>query len=206
MPTAKSSSKSSKTDVSLPRDSLGLIVVGKVLRAHGVRGHVLIATDPTVAEVLAAGADVFLTSAGGRKRMTITEVRTHPRGRLVGLEDIDDRDSADALRGMDVAVARSALPTPASGEYYDFELIGFEVTGVAGESLGAVVEVLETGANDVCVARSESGEVLVPMTEHAVIEIDRLGRRIVVEPGALLLEEEPPTAREPARQAQRRKR
>ena len=175
----------------MPRDSFDLVVVGKVLRAHGVRGHVLVATDPTVAEVLAPGADVFLTGAGGCKRATVAEVGSHARGRLVRLEDMDDRDAAEALRGMDVAVARSVLPAPASGEYYDFELIGFEVIGTTGESFGAVVEILQTGANDVCVASSEDREVLVPMTEHAVMEIDRRSRRIIVAAEAVLAEAPP---------------
>lgn len=195
MPTAKSSSKSSKTEATHLRDSSDPIVIGKVVRAHGVRGHLLVAVDATVAGVIAPGSDLFLLRGRARRPSRVSSVRAHPHGLVVGFEGVADRNAAEELRGMNVAVERSSLPTPRGGEYYDFELIGLEVAGTDGSSFGRVVEVLETGANDVCVAREGRREVLVPMTSRAVVEIDRRRGRIVVEPDALLAEESPATPR-----------
>ena len=98
----------------------------------------------------------------------------------VCLEGIDDRDAAAALTGATVRVSRNDLAKPRAGEFFDIDLIGLEVVTTTGEALGSIVEVIETGANDVYVVDGERGECLVPAVEHAVVAVDLAERRMTV--------------------------
>lgn len=76
----------------------------------------------------------------------------------------------------------SVLPPMEDGAYYHFELEGLEVVTESGDRLGRVDEVLETGANDVLSVRGARGEILIPVIDSVVQEIDREGGRIVITP------------------------
>jgi len=76
------------------------------------------------------------------------------------------------------------------GEYYDFQLSNVRVEMENGEWLGQVVEVLETGANDVYVVRGPRGEVLLPAVREVILEIDLESRRMLVRPLPGMLEGE----------------
>jgi 16S rRNA processing protein RimM len=99
---------------------------------------------------------------------------------LLKLGGCDDRTAAELLRGMLVQVpAESAAPLE-SDEFYQFQIIGLAVETDTGQHLGKVVEVLETGANDVYVVRGPSGEVLLPAVDEVVREVDPASGRMVV--------------------------
>ena len=100
--------------------------------------------------------------------------------RLVGC---DDRDVALALKGSDVAVARSALPPPRDGDFYWADLVGLKVVNIQGELIGEVTGLLATGANDVLRVVSAETERLVPYVAHVIRDVDLVGREIRVEWG-----------------------
>jgi 16S rRNA processing protein RimM len=104
------------------------------------------------------------------------------RGRLVlKLEGIDDRSSAEELRGSDVDVLlEDAVPLP-DGEYYWQQIIGLAVEDTAGRVLGRVNEILRTGANDVYVVSTAGREILLPAIKDVVRLIDLDGGRMVVD-------------------------
>jgi 16S rRNA processing protein RimM len=109
------------------------------------------------------------------------------------LRGVADRDAAEALRGLLVLAERELLPPLAEGEHYWFELIGCRVETTAGEPIGSVREIWETGAHDVLVVEAEDGtRRLVPAAQELLKEVDIEGRRVVVEPIPGLLD---PTAR-----------
>ena len=82
------------------------------------------------------------------------------------LEGIDDPDAAEALRGGAVMVAAGDLPPLKAGRVLLFQLVGCEVVTTDGRRLGAIEEVISTGANDVWVVRDGAREVLVPVIER----------------------------------------
>ena len=100
--------------------------------------------------------------------------------RLTGCED---RDAAAVLRGKPVAVPRAALPETRSGEYYWADLIGLAVVNTGSQELGRVVEVLQTGANDVLVVQGER-ERLIPFIATVIREVDSTAGMIRVDWGA----------------------
>jgi 16S rRNA processing protein RimM len=102
-------------------------------------------------------------------------------GSLVAkLAGCEDRDAAALYRGKQVAIPRESFPAPAANEFYWTDLVGVRVVNEKGVDLGAVREVLETGANDVLVVQGER-ERLLPFTELVVKEVDLAGRVIRVE-------------------------
>lgn len=110
----------------------------------------------------------------------VEKLRQSNRALLVKLEDCDDRDAAEQLREMLVQIpVEDAVPLE-NGEYYLYQLIGVSVETAGGEKLGEVVDVIETGANEVYVVRGPSGELLVPAIGDVVQHLDLKARRLVV--------------------------
>jgi len=91
------------------------------------------------------------------------------------LEGITDANLAEALKGKNVFADERELPPPAEGEFYYRDAIGCEVFLTDGRRLGAIEEVIATGANDVFVVRDDGKEVLVPVIADVVKEIDVAG-------------------------------
>lgn len=169
------------------------LVVGRVLRPHGVRGEVRVEITTDRPERLEQHACFYLAHPGSPevvRRYPVEKLRRH-KVLLLKLEGCDDRNSADELRGMLVQIpVEEAVPLE-EGEYYHFQLIGMRVETESGEWLGRVAEVLETGANDVYVVRGPWGEVLLPAVEDVVRELDLESRLMVVHllPGMLAKDE-----------------
>jgi len=161
----------------------GYVAIGRVGAPWGVRGAVRVLPLTDRRRQLAAGRTV--TVAGERR--TIESARWQKGMVYLRLSGIDDRESAEALRGRLVAVAESELQPLPEGHYYRFQLIGLAVISTDGEELGRLTDVLSTGANDVYVVRGDRGEVLLPATDEVVREIDLEGGRMVIEvmPGLL---------------------
>jgi 16S rRNA processing protein RimM len=91
---------------------------------------------------------------------------------ILQVDGVDDRDAADLLREQYVMVAlEDAVPLD-DDEFYLFQAIGLAVYTDDGESLGAVVDVLETGANDVYVVQGPRGEVLLPAIDECIVDVD----------------------------------
>jgi len=135
-----------------------LVTVGRVGRPHGLDGSVVVERPSENEELFAPGATLL---ADGREVTVVARKRSG--GRLVVKLD-------PALeRGVELAIPRSALPEPADGEFYVFQLVGLEVVEEGGRRLGTVEEVTPGVANDVL--ELDSG-VLLPMHEECVREID----------------------------------
>lgn len=103
---------------------------------------------------------------------------------LLRLSGVGDRNAAETLRGKDVTIRKEDAVTLPEGQYFWHEVIGLTVVNAStDEALGRVVEILETGANDVYVVRPPQGkEVLVPAIKDVVKHIDPEHGRMVIEP------------------------
>ncbi|MCL5942602.1 MAG: ribosome maturation factor RimM [Actinobacteria bacterium] len=178
------------------------IEIGRIVRAHGIHGEVRVASSSDNPDRLVPGAYVYArpgrrglaAAAGQRAHLRITSVRGVPEEPIVAFAGVSDRDEADALRGHILEVPSSELPELEDGEYYPFDLEGLEVRTPAGESVGVVVEVVESPAHDILVVGLSSGgaggraEALVPFVEAAVPVVEPAAGYLVVEPRFL----EPP--------------
>ena len=153
------------------------VAVGRVVRAHGVRGEVGINPHTEVEDRFAPGA--VLSLEDGRS-LTVKAIRRH-RGRpLLAFEGVEDRDAAERLRGAYLFVPVEALSPLPEGSFWPHELEGCEVVTTDGRSLGVLAEVLRGPANDVWVARGDEGDTLIPALKDVVASVDLDGRRIEV--------------------------
>jgi 16S rRNA processing protein RimM len=155
-----------------------LLAVGRVLRPHGVRGELLLETLTDFPDHLAEVETVYLGDAA--EPHPLAAARVH-RGQLIlRLADLPNRDAADAYRGQLVQIkVVAAAPLP-PGSYYHHQLIGLAVVDEAGEPLGVLTEVLETGANDVYVVKGPAGELLLPAIHSVIRAIDLPAGRVTV--------------------------
>jgi 16S rRNA processing protein RimM len=154
------------------------VVVGRITKAHGVRGEVAVELRSDNPERFAEGAVVH-TEAG--RSLTIERAHRHGSRHLVKFEGVQDRTEAQALRGLLLVVPESWLPALPAGEYWPSQLEGCEVVTEAGRPLGTVAEVVPNPANDLWVAVDDEGtETLVPAIRDVIVDVDVTGRRIVV--------------------------
>jgi len=149
------------------------LLVAEILRPHGVRGEVKLKLLTDYPERLAELESVFIGRSidGPVKPFRIEAIRAHQGFGLLKLAQIDDRDMAERLRGQFIMVAfEDAVPLE-EGEFYLYELIDLEIRTEDGQPFGTLVEVLETGANDVyIIASPQHGEVLIPAVDEYVLE------------------------------------
>ena len=141
-----------------------------------------------VARVFLADGDASSEVAENARGFRIVDTVPHTRGTMrLMLEGIVDANLAEALIGKNVFADEDELPPPEENEFYYRDVIGCEVILTDGARLGIVEEIIATGANEVFVVRGEGKEVLVPVIEDVVKEIDIASKRVVIEaiPGLL---------------------
>jgi len=159
------------------------LAIGRVLRPHGVRGDLRIKILTDFPERLKQHQYVYLAPVASPdqvQRYTIESIRFHHGALLLRLNECRDRDAAGELRGMLVQIPiEDAVPLDA-GEYYAFQVVGLDVVTDTGLRLGKVIEILETGANDVYVVRGSYGELLLPAIEDVILELDLEKSQMIV--------------------------
>jgi 16S rRNA processing protein RimM len=167
------------------------VVVGRIGRPHGIRGEVTVEvrTDEPD-ERFAPGAVLLVDTPAGR--LDVERVHWHSGRLLVTFAGVTDRSEAEALRGLLLHVDRDEDASPEDPEeFYDSALVGCRVVTRDGIEVGTVIEVAHLPAQDLLVLEGAYGEVLVPFVESIVPEVDVVERRIVIDPPAGLLGEEP---------------
>jgi 16S rRNA processing protein RimM len=153
------------------------LVVGFLRRPHGVRGEIVMDIHTDFPERLRSGRKLFVGDE--HKLVTLSATRPHAKGMLVKFKGIETPEEAGQMRNQWVYVRASDVPALPQGKLYQYELFGFQVVDDNENSLGELVEIIETGANDVYVVRNESGkEILLPAIPSVVLETDP-ARRIM---------------------------
>lgn len=165
------------------------LLVGTIGLAFGIKGQVKLHTVTSRPEHLMRLKTVFL----GDKHLP-TKVRRAAEHKhaimILTLDGVEDRNRAEELRGTDVYIRQQDAAPLDEGEYFLHDLPGLQVETVAGEVIGTVSEVLETGANDVLVVKRQSGgEALIPMTREVIKSMDLGAKRVIIEPIQGLLED-----------------
>jgi 16S rRNA processing protein RimM len=122
-------------------------------------------------ERLRSGRKLFVGEE--HKPMTLASARPHAKGMLIKLKGVETPEDAGQLRNQWVYVRASDVPALPEGQIYQHELFGFEVVDENDDSLGKLVEIIETGANDVYVIKDDSGrEILLPAIPSVILHLD----------------------------------
>lgn len=147
------------------------LVAGRIVRPHGLRGAVVLESETDLLARVGPETKVFL----GERKLPATVRRLIPHGRryLMELEGVDTREKAEDLREAAVRVRLEDIGDLPPNTYFRWQIVGLKAVEEDGTELGTVVEVLETGANDVYeVERAGGGRLLLPAIDSVVREID----------------------------------
>lgn len=163
-----------------------LMTLGKIVRPHGVRGELRMEIHTAYPERISELQILYLAPPRDETTLIphqLISARLHRDTVLLTLEGITDRTQAESLRGYWVKVSLAEGAPLEEGEFYVFQLLGLAVYTEAGEYLGQIDEIIETGANDVFLLRgSERGEVLIPDTDEVVLDIDLDSQKVIINP------------------------
>jgi 16S rRNA processing protein RimM len=156
-----------------------LVLVGRVARAHGRKGQVIVNLETDFAEQrFAVGNQVVVELGGTAVARRIASVRFQ-RGRpIVGFDGVETMNEAEALAGAELKMPAAALP---ANTFYRHDLVGCEVQDTAGRVIGRVTGVEGPLERSLLVVGEGRNEVLIPMVEGIVVRIDAVAGRIVVE-------------------------
>ncbi len=147
-----------------------LVLLGRVLGAFGVRGELKLDSFTQPKSAILQYQPWIVRDAQNREReLTHARGRDTAKGLVATFPDVGDRDAAEAMRGSEIYVPRSALPPPKPGEYYWVDLEGLRVVNLEGADFGTVSHLFSTGANDVLVARGDR-ERMIPFLEPDFIK------------------------------------
>ena len=156
--------------------------MGRVSAPYGIRGWFRIQSYTGSLDGLAAYPRWWLGSGSGfreYREYEVAEWRVHGGALVARLEGVTDRSQAESLKGQEIAVPRDQLPPAGKNEYYWADLVGLKVNTLSGESLGEVVEMLGTGANDVLVVQQGERRRLIPFVDDVVRDV-RLAEGVMV--------------------------
>lgn len=155
------------------------LVLGRVVKAWGLKGELKVQPYADSIAIAAGSATVYLRGTRGDLAEYIVE-RVRPGSAwIMQLQGVETIEQAERLVDRELLIPRSAAPRLPEGTYYHADLIGLRVVTEEGRELGRIVEILETGANDVYVVHGDDSEWLLPATKEVVRRVD-LAREIML--------------------------
>jgi 16S rRNA processing protein RimM len=164
------------------------VTVGRIGRAHGIRGDVVVGVRTDEPELRFAVGSRLDTDPADGGPLTVAAVRWHSGELLVRFEGYRDRTAAEGLRGTWLTVDTGTLaPSDDPDVFHDHELVGLTVRTVDGTEVGVVDDVLHP-AQDVLSVRGASGEILVPFVKAIVTDVDVKAGVVTIDPPAGLLD------------------
>lgn len=168
-----------KTNTGSPKGEPLYLSVGFLRRPHGLQGEIIMDLHTDFPERMKNGRKLFVGDE--HKPVTLTSVRPHQSGLLVKFKGVESPDEAGKFRNQWVFIKEKDAPPLPEGHIYQYELIGFSVVDENDNPLGELVEILETGANDVYVVRDDSGkEILLPAIPSVILDLQPARRFVRV--------------------------
>lgn len=154
-----------------------LVNVGRIGAPHGVNGWVKVQSNTEPQDNLFAYAPLWLKTRHGVRTVKLLDFQPHGKAWIAHFDQVNDRDQAAELTNVTIAIERQQMAQLDEGDYYWEQLIGLRVMADTGD-LGEVVNLLETGANDVLVVKGDDNSVdrrerLIPfVTDQFITSID----------------------------------
>jgi 16S rRNA processing protein RimM len=171
------------------RERKDLIVIGHVIRPHGVTGLLRIVSYAESRETFLEAGSVFLkTGKNELHEKAVDSIQPHRSFFLVRLSGLDSAEQAETFRGAEILIPKDSLQKEDEDEFFWHELLGMEVYLTNGEYLGVVRDIFPTGSNDVYVVEHEGREFLIPAIQQVVREMDISQKRMIISPMKGLLD------------------
>jgi 16S rRNA processing protein RimM len=186
--TVSAKTQTSQSQVQRPAGDSEIVVMARIAIPFGIKGWVKLHVFTEEDDSLGAFDQWWVEEINPKLGWVLRKVEAFevkPNGVLAKFAGCDDRNASEAWRGRSIAVLRGDLPTLDAGDAYQIDMIGYAVVNLQGESLGAISEFIETGANDVIVTQRVVGttphEHLIPAADTIVIKIDHDAKCVTVD-------------------------
>ncbi|QMV40199.1 ribosome maturation factor RimM [Cohnella cholangitidis] len=161
-----------------------LLNIGKIVNTHGIKGELKIYPQTDFPEVrFQPGSKLLMVppESGEPIAIEIAAAREQKTMYVVKIKGFDNINQVEKYKGWELKVTESERVPLSEGEYYFRDIIGCEVITEEGETLGTVKDILSPGANDVWVVKMAKGkELLLPVIDDVVLDVDVAGRKIKV--------------------------
>lgn len=166
-----------------------MALVGRIARAHGVRGAVIVNPETDFPEArFRPGSAVWVLRVGRLERLQMQTVRWHDGRPIISFAGVDSIEAAEQLAGAELRVPVAQLAELGAGLFYRHDLIGCRVVTTESVEVGVVAEVEGSRDASRLVVRAENEDILVPLAQEICLEIDLRARRIVIAAPEGLLE------------------
>ena len=173
-----------------------MVLVGRVARAHGNRGRVIVNPESDFVEQRFRAGNSLYTRNGDRiDRLLIQDVRFHQHRPIVAFDEVETMTEAEQLASAELRVPAETLGRLPAGVFYHHELTGCRVETVEGTTVGVVSGVEGDGGVHRLVVAGESAEILVPLVDEICVRIDLSAEVITIDPPEGLLDLNPPARR-----------
>lgn len=146
------------------------VLLGKITKAHGLRGEVKIFSFSGQPENFSGYKEVILVNSSGNlsAAYAVEKFRVQGKTVIVQLASINNRDLAEKIEGMGVLLAKSLLPDTTEDEFYWYQYEGKLVSDQNGRTIGRVQSLFNNGAQDIMVVKSGKEEILIPITRNII--------------------------------------
>lgn len=160
---------------------LEYISIGQIVRTHGIRGDVKVYPLTDNIERFDKVDYVYIEEDSRLVTLNVANVKYLKNMVIIKFKGIDDVQSAERLRNKYIKVHRKDAVKLPEDTFLICDLIGHNVYDEAGEYLGKVADVFQTGSNDVFVVKSEDKEILIPGLKSIFKEVDMKNKKMIVE-------------------------
>ena len=165
-----------------------IVPLGEFVTTHGLNGWLKLNPLNLDTGALACGAEVILEKAGKQSVYRISASNPHRNQFLVKLEGIDSIDAAAPLVGATLCIHEVALAPLEPGEYYHYQVIGFEAYDLSGARIGIISATMPTAGGELYVLQGTEKEHLIPAVKQFIEKVDFSARRVIFNPPEGLLD------------------
>ncbi len=156
----------------------GVLAIGKIRRAHGIRGALVVFIYSGSIDVLRSLRHVYIE---GREFELKKVSPKKGKEAIISLKSINDRNTAETFRGKELFCLISDLPQTEEDEFYWFEIAGYSIYDKDGKVIGKVRSLLETKGHDLIAGEGSSGEFFIPIVNQFILEIRHDEKKIIVD-------------------------
>ncbi|MGA1846064.1 ribosome maturation factor RimM [Deferribacter abyssi] len=166
------------------------IKIGIIKNSHGLSGEVKVLPITEYPELFETLKILMLSKEGEIiKSLRVEEIRTHNEYYLIKLEDINDKETAKTLSGLEVMYPIHLLPKLNENEYYWFEIVGWEVYDTDGNFIGTLVDYEETGTAEAFRIKGEKTFYMISNNKDHVLKMDKTRKRLIINRDGLVSED-----------------
>ena len=150
------------------------------MKPHGLKGEVTISLDPEAPEDFSAIETIFVEVRDRLLPYFIEGISLRGKKAFLKLEEVDTPEAAREISKSVIYLPKSARPKSSRGEFYDDEIIGFQVLDTAMGLLGKITEIVQAGPNKLLSVDSHGKELLIPVNSPFIGSVNKAKKKITV--------------------------